>query len=256
MRRVPELYENTRPISLIFPKQDLCFLPKPSLVEVFREKVYWVVYKLLLHQNALIDCVLAACTKKFLGEEISMQRVFASLTVVAAFILAPIALHADTLMTGQFVVVGTVQNVGTTLQFDPATLMTGTGTQTGTFATILTDGLGFAGGPASIPYNPYVADSAVFFLGPLTITLNSLTETTVGSTLDFSGVTTLAATGFINTLANLSFSTAASGPNSFTATFAVPAAPSVPEPSSLALFGSGVLGLAGFAASKFRYARA
>jgi hypothetical protein len=213
------------------------------------------MYK-LLYTNALTDCILVACKKKFLGEEISMHRVFASLTLVAAFILAPIALHADTLMTGQFVINGTVQNVGTTLEFDPVTLRTGVGTQTGTFATILTDNLGFAGGPANIPYNPYIPDSAIFFLGPLTIALDSLTETTVGSTLNFSGVTTLSATGFINTLANLSFSTAASGPNSFTATFAVPAAPSVPEPSSLALFGSGVLGLAGFAARKFHNARA
>jgi hypothetical protein len=183
-----------------------------------------------------------------------MYRVFASLTLVAA--LAPIALHADTLMTGQFVVVGTVQNVGTTLEFDPATLRTGVGTQTGTFATLLTDNLGFAGGPANIPYNPYVPDSAIFFLGPLTIALDSLTETTVGSTLNFAGVTTLSATGFTNTLANLSFNTPASGASSFTATFAVPAAPSVPEPSSLALFGSSALGLAGFAAKKFGNARA
>jgi hypothetical protein len=203
-----------------------------------------------------MDCILVASRKKFLGEEISMQRVFALLTLVAAFILAPIALHADTLMTGQFVVNGTVQNVGTTLEFDPATLRTGVGTQTGTFATILTDNLGFAGGPSTIPYNPYTPDSAIFSLGPLTIALDSLTETTVGSTLNFSGVTTLSATGFINTLANLSFSAPASGASSFTATFAVPAAPSVPEPSSLALFGSGALGLAGFAASKFRNARA
>jgi hypothetical protein len=185
-----------------------------------------------------------------------MQRVFASLTVVAAFILAPIALHADTLMTGQFVIHGTVQNVGTTLEFDPATLLTGVGTQTGTFATILPDSLGFAGGPANIPYNPYTPDSAIFFLGPLTIALDSLTETTAGSTLNFSGVTTLSATGFTNTLANLSFSAPASGASSFTATIAVPAAPSVPEPSSLALFGTGAVGLAAFAARKFRNARA
>ena len=48
-----------------------------------------------------------------------MQRLFASLTLVAVLVLAPIALHADTLMTGQFVITGTVQNVGTTLMFDP-----------------------------------------------------------------------------------------------------------------------------------------
>ena len=184
-----------------------------------------------------------------------MQRVFALLTFVAALVLAPIALHADT-MTGQFVIHGTVQNVGTTLEFSPATLMTGVGTQAGTFATILSDNLGFAGGPATISYNPYTPDSAIFFLGPLTIALDSLTETTVGSTLNFSGVTTLSAAGFTNTLANLSFSTPASGASAFSATFAVPAAaPSVPEPSALALFGSGVLGLTGFAARKFRGAR-
>jgi hypothetical protein len=159
-------------------------------------------------------------------------------------------------MTGQFVVVGTVQNVGSTLEFDPATLMTGTGTQTGTFATLLTDGLGFAGGTANIQYNPYVPNSATFFLGPLTIVVDSLNETTVGSILDFSGVTTLSAAGFTDTLANVAFSVPASGSSPFTATFAVPPVPSVPEPSSFALFGSGALGLAGFAARKFRNARA
>jgi hypothetical protein len=185
-----------------------------------------------------------------------MQRVFALLTLAAALILAPIALHADTLMTGQFVITGTVQNVGTTLEFDPPTLFTGTGTQTGTFATLLTDHLGFSGGTVNITYNPYTPDSAFFFIGPLTIMLDTLNETTVGSTLDFSGVATLSAAGFLNTLANYSFNTLASGPSTFTATAIVPTAPSVPEPSSLALLGSGALGLAGFAATKFRSARA
>jgi len=184
-----------------------------------------------------------------------MRRGFASLILVAALLLVPIALHADT-MTGQFVIHGTVQNVGTTLQFDPATLLTGVGTQTGTFATLLTDNLGFKGGPTSIPYNPYPPDSASFFIGPLTIALDSLNETTVGSTLNFAGVTTLSADGFTNTIANLTFSAPASGPGTFTATFAVPAAPSIPEPSSLVLFGSGALGLAGFAGRKFRSASA
>jgi hypothetical protein len=184
-----------------------------------------------------------------------MRRVFASFTFVAALALAPIVLHADT-MTGQFTIHGTVQNVGTTLQFDPTTLLTGVGTQTGTFATLLTDNLGFKGGPTTITYNPYAPDSAIFFIGPLTIALDSLNETTVGSTLNFAGVTTLSADGFTNTIANLTFSAPASGPGTFIATFAVPAAPAIPEPSSLALFGSGALGLAGLAARKFRSTRA
>ena len=185
-----------------------------------------------------------------------MQRLFASLTLLAATLLAPIALHADTLMTGQFVITGTVQNVGTTLMFDPANLFTGTGTQTGTFATLLSDHMGFSGGTLNVTYNPYTPDSAFFFIGPLTITLDTLNETTVGSTLDFSGVATLAASGFTNTLANYSFTTLASGASTFTATAIVPTVPSVPEPSSLALFASGALGLTGFAARKFRGARA
>jgi hypothetical protein len=185
-----------------------------------------------------------------------MQRVFTVLTLAAAVILAPIALHADTLMTGQFVITGTVQNVGTTLEFVPSTLFTGTGTQTGTFATLLTDHLGFSGGTVNITYNPYTPDSAFFFIGPLTVTLDTLNETTVGTTLDFSGVATLSATGFLNTLANYSFNTLATGPSTFTATTIVPTAPSVPEPSSLALLGTGALALASFGATKFRRARA
>ena len=185
-----------------------------------------------------------------------MQRFLASLALVAVLLLAPIALHADTLMTGQFVVTGTVTNVGTTLMFDPSNLFTGTGTQTGTFAALLGDHHGFDGGTANIMYNPYTPDSAFFFIGPLTVTLDTLNETTVGSTLDFSGVAILAAAGFTNTLANYSFNTAASGPTIFTATAIVPTAPSVPEPSSLALFATGALGLAGFGATKLGCKRA
>jgi hypothetical protein len=185
-----------------------------------------------------------------------MQRVHASLALIAALVLAPLALHADPLMTGQFTIVGTVTNVGSTLMFDPPTLMTGNGTQTGTFATLLSDGMGFSGGAVNITYNPYVADSAFFFLGPLTLTLDSLNETTVGTTLNFSGVLDISASGFADTLADLSFSAQASGPSEFVATAIVPTAPSVPEPSSLALFGSGALGLAGFVARKLRRVKA
>jgi hypothetical protein len=101
-----------------------------------------------------------------------------------------------------------------------------------------------------------MADSAQFFIGPLTITLDSLNEVTSGSTLNFSGVVNLAAAGFADTLANFSFSANATGASQFVATAAVPAVSSVPEPSSLVLFGSGALGLAGFAARKFRHAKA
>jgi hypothetical protein len=185
-----------------------------------------------------------------------MQKPLASLALVAALILAPIALHADTLMTGQFVITGTVQNVGTTLDFSPATLFTGTGTQTGTFATLLSDHEGFSGGTVNVTYNPYSPDSAFFFIGPLTITLDTLNEATVGTVLNFSGVADLSAAGFTNTLANFTFSTQATGPSIFSATTIVPAVTSVPEPSSLALFAIGALGGAAFITRKFRSAKA
>ena len=185
-----------------------------------------------------------------------MQRLLASLSVAALLLLAPIALHADALMTGQFVITGTVQNVGTTLMFDPGNLFTGTGTQTGTFATLLSDHQGFDGGTPNITYNPYTPGSAFFFITPLTVTLDTLNEMTSGSTLNFSGVATLASAGFLDTLANYSFTTPPSGLSTFTATAIVPTAPSVPEPSTISLLGTGALALAGFAARKFHSASA
>jgi hypothetical protein len=185
-----------------------------------------------------------------------MYKRFLQLSLIAALIAAPIALRADSIMTGQFAINGTVQNSGNTLTFANGTLRIGTGTQTGSFTTLLTDGEFVTGGSPSISYNPYTANSGFLTVGTLVVTLQSLNEMTVGSVLNFSGVANLSATGFADTLANYSFSTSATGSSPFTATFIAQAAPSsVPEPSSLALFGSGALGLAGFAARKFRSAR-
>src|SRR5260370_39415927 len=124
-----------------------------------------------------------------------MQRVFTLLTLAAVLILAPIALHADTFMTGQFVITGTVQNVGTTLEFDPSNLFTGTGTQTGTFATLLFDHEGFSGGTLNITYNPYTPGSAFFFFSPFTINLDTPYQTNLWTPFDFSGVGTLSSIG-------------------------------------------------------------
>jgi ethanolamine transporter EutH len=189
-----------------------------------------------------------------------MKKALAPSIVFALLVAAPLALRADTLMTGQFTLVGTVQNVGTTLQFNPA-IVTGTGTQTGTFATLLTNGEAVTDGTQNIMYNPYTANSAFFVVGPLTLvtTLQTLNESSPppGTTLNFSGVANLHATGFLDTLANITFSAPASGPGAFTALIVVPSTtPTVPEPQSLALFGSGALGLAGFVTRKLRSAKA
>jgi PEP-CTERM motif-containing protein len=190
-----------------------------------------------------------------------MYRRILQLTMAAALVSAPLVLRADPIMTGQFSVTGTVQNVGTTLEFSPSDIVVATGSETGSFLTILSNGEPLTNGTANFGSSAYVPGSAFFAIGTdpgaLIVTLESLNLTTVGSTLDFSGVANLSTTGFANTLADYSFSTPSSGVSQFTATFIAEAAPSaVPEPSSLALFGSGVLGLIGTGVRKFRSARA
>jgi hypothetical protein len=184
-----------------------------------------------------------------------MYRRLLQLSLAAAVASAPLALHADS-MTGQFAITGTVQNSGTTLVLGTGAVV-GTGTQTGTFLTLLSAGQAVTAPTADIPYSPYSANSFYFGIGPVTGTLETLTETTVGSTLDFSGVANLASSGFTDTLADYSFSVPSSGTAQFTATFVALAPPSaVPEPSSIALLGSGMLGLVGSTVRKFRNAKA
>jgi PEP-CTERM motif len=192
-----------------------------------------------------------------------MHKALASLTLVAALALAPISLHADSIMTGQFSIEGTVTNTvtdGTTeLVFDGPTLKTGTGTQTGSFSSLLTDGEAFSAGSSTIvPYNPYVPNSAFFTIGSLSVVVESLMEDTEiinGQTvLGFSGMANLSAAGFADTQAIFTFSTQDSGPVTFSATAIADAPPAVPEPSSLVLFGTGAFGLAGVLSRKLRRA--
>ena len=192
-----------------------------------------------------------------------MHKALASLTLVAALALAPISLHADSIMTGQFSIDGTVTNTVTggitELVFDGPTLKTGTGTQTGSFSSLLTDGESFSAGSSMIvPYNPYVPNSAFFTIGSLSVIVESLMEDTEiinGQTvLGFSGMANLSAAGFSDTQAIFTFSTQDSGPVTFSATAIADAPPAVPEPSSLALFGTGAFGIAGVLSRKLRRA--
>ncbi|MEO8737749.1 MAG: PEP-CTERM sorting domain-containing protein [Edaphobacter sp.] len=183
-----------------------------------------------------------------------MHKLFSSLALVAA-LAAPSALHAS-MMTGQFSVQGTVTNNPTNhvLTFIPESVETGFGTQTGTFATLLTNYEHATAGTPTIAYDPYVAGGSYFVVGPLTATIDSLIESTSilnGQTIyGFTGMGTLAAAGYDMTPGSFTFSTQESGAVTFSAT-ALATSP-VPEPSSLALFGTGVFGLAGIVSRKFR----
>jgi hypothetical protein len=184
-----------------------------------------------------------------------MYRRLLQLTMAAALVSAPLALHADPVMTGQFSITGTSQNLNSTLTFSPGAV-TGTGTQTATFSTLLTDGEMVTSNSGTVAYDPYPG-GYFFNIGGLHVVLDSLTGVDGKGTIDFSGVADLSAAGFADTLADYSFSIPDSGPTTFDAVFVALAAPSaVPEPSSLALLGSGILGLVGAGAKKFRSARA
>ena len=185
-----------------------------------------------------------------------MYKLLSCLGLVAA-LAAPGALHAS-MMSGQFSIQGTVSNNPTTnvLSFIPETIATGVGTQTGTFATLLTDNEHATAGTPTIAYNPYVAGSSYFVIGPLTATINTLTETSsmIGGHMvyGFSGMGTLEAAGYDTTNGSFTFSTQDSGPVTFSATTLTTGTSPVPEPSTLALFGTGAFGVAGMMSRKFR----
>ncbi|GAC1358605.1 MAG: hypothetical protein NVSMB3_05690 [Acidobacteriaceae bacterium] len=179
-----------------------------------------------------------------------MRKLLSALALVAA-ISAPVALHA-TPITGQFSIDGTVTNSGSTLTFLPGTIKTGTGTQLGTFALLVPDNTPVTMGPMSITYSPYVC-CAVFTVGSLTTTLDTITatNTTIGGVpiTIFGGIADFTAPGFDKTFGTFGFSTQGDGKVTFSATGT--ANSPVPEPSTLTLLGSGVLGLAGIVRKRF-----
>jgi hypothetical protein len=158
---------------------------------------------------------------------------------------APVAMHADTMMSGQFTIQGMLTDTGTSLLISSA--VTGTGTQTGSFATLLNDGQGVFGTSPSISYTSYMSGDEMLFVGPLTADLESFTETSSGV---FAGTVLLSSAGFDDTTANFVLTTTEDkgGSSEYTAVTTIPS--SVPEPSTLALFGTGILGLASVVRSK------
>jgi hypothetical protein len=182
-----------------------------------------------------------------------MHKILSALAVAASLAI-PCALHA-TPITGQFSITGSsVANTGTSLVFQPDTINVGAAsTIYGSFQSILT---GNEAGTISSPidYTSYVPGSSTvqFTEGGsnLTFTINSITEVNNGIFGNFTGagVFTTSVAGFDPTAGDLLFSTQGNGTTTFSATADTTGTPSnspVPEPSTLALFGTGALGLAG-----------
>jgi hypothetical protein len=179
-----------------------------------------------------------------------MHKILSTLAVVAS-LAVPCALHA-TPITGQFSITGSsVANNGTSLVFQPDTINVGSAsTIYGSFQSILT---GNEAGTISSPidYTSYVpgSSSLQFTEGSstLTFTIDSITEVSSGVFGNFTGagVFTTNVAGFDPTAGDLFFTTQGNGTTTFSATADIPSNSPVPEPSTLALFGTGVFGLAG-----------